>query len=168
LKKPTFLDGITRVTVLVVVIAGMMIMTNSMQLLSTTTYAQNSTNSTTTPQQEPQIEESLIDADMLKFAFMGLIAQSNITGFNLSPENGTVTFLFEHPGSNGTTMSPLNPLNVTLTITNLLNPGEGFRFENQTIYTPDGRAIRLVIEDNERSVNDEKNETRFFEERGIT
>ena len=83
MKKSTLSYGITHVTVVVVAVAGMMIMRYSMQLLSTTAYAQNSTNSTT-PQQEPRIEESLIDADVLKFALFALIAQSNITGFDFS------------------------------------------------------------------------------------
>ena len=87
-----------------------------------------------------------------------------------------MTHRFEHPGvidGNEMIMTPMPPLNSTLTITGFYNPEEGFRFENQTVHAPDGRVIKLVIEDDGWNVNDEKyenekDETRFFEERGIT
>ena len=97
--------------------------------------------------QQPEIQESRINESMLKFALFALISSSNLTGIQFSPDQKTITFVLNNEGGGPGTIPFTGTVTMTNTVGSWASPGYTFDNETQTMHTPDGRSIKLVIVD---------------------
>ena len=124
-----------------------------LSVLVTEVYAQTSTNATTasttsiTEEEEEPLSFSANDTSStqnvtsytgtdIKSAILGQLFGSSVTDYDLY-ENGTAVAIF----TGGTHSGIEVHYNHSLTVEN------GYRYENGTIYSPDGRELRIVLQD---------------------
>jgi hypothetical protein len=86
-------------------------------------------------QQQPPPSAPLLEFNgtMAKMVVLAQVFQGNFTGAEFL-ENGTAIYSFYHPQIGNFIVTGATPA----------TEEAGFRFENQTMYAPDGREIKVV------------------------
>jgi hypothetical protein len=120
------------------------------EVYATTTNATNNTTSSSTTITEEEEEEPLsfsanntstqnvtfYTGTDIKSVILGQLFGSSVTDYDLY-ENGTAVATFTGGTHSG----------IEVHYNHSLTPENGYRYENGTIYSPDGRELRIVLQD---------------------